>query len=82
MHLNLLYHNMLLLSTVPERFGHSVITPVIKSYNKSFNDYSISGLIHIFPILAKVFESFLVSYIDKYDTPHKNQFGFIKKWWV
>ena len=36
--LKLLYHNrpMLLLGIVPERFGHSVITPVIKSYDKSF----------------------------------------------
>ena len=34
--LKLLYHNMLLLGIVPERFGHSVITTVIKSYSKSY----------------------------------------------
>ena len=35
--LKLLNHNMLLLGIVPELSGHSVITPVIISYNKSFD---------------------------------------------
>ena len=74
--LKLLYHNVLLLGIVPQRFG--VITPVIKSYNKSFDDSSNYRSINIVPIVAKVFESVLVSYIDKYVTPHKNQFGFVK----
>ena len=56
---------MLLLGIVPERFGHSVITPVIKIYKKSFNDSSNYRLVNIVPIVAKVFESVLVSYIDK-----------------
>ena len=75
--LKLLYHNMLL-GIVPERFGHSVITLVIKSYNKPFDDSSNYNAINIVPIVAKVFESVLVYYIDKYVTPHKNQFGFVK----
>ena len=65
--LKLLYHNLLLLGIVPERFGHSVITPVIKSYNKSFDDSSNYRPINIVPIVAKIFESVLVSYIDKYN---------------
>ena len=69
---------MLLLGIVPERFGHSVLTPVIKSYNKLFDDSSNYRHINIVFIVAKVFESVLVSYIDKYVTPHKNQFGFVK----
>ena len=56
------------------------ISRLIKSYNKSFDDSSNYRPINIVPIVAKVFESILglVSYIDKYVTPHKNQFGFVK----
>ena len=69
---------MLLLGIVPERFGHSVITPVIKSYNKSFDDSSNYRPINIVPVEAKSFESVPVSFIDKYVTTHKNQFSFVK----
>ena len=76
--LKLLYHNMLLLGIVPERFGHNVITPVIESYNKSFDNASNYWPVNIVPIVAKFFESVLDSYINKCVTPHKNQFGFVK----
>ena len=76
--LKLLYHNMLLLGIVPERFDHSVITPVFKSYNKSSDDSSNYRLINIVPIVTTVFESVLVSICYSTQEP----VWFCHKWWV
>ena len=54
---------MLLLGIVAERFGHSVITPVINSYNKSFDDSSNYKPINIVPIVS-VMELLLIAFMS------------------
>ena len=62
----------------PRAFDDNVIIPVIKDIKRSVNDPSNYCLINIFPIIAKVFESYLNSKLEKYFNFHDNQFDFVK----
>ena len=74
-----LFKIMLQFSIVPEAFGHSVITPVVKNKNRSINDANNYRPFSIFSIICKVFEACVLVHIEPMLTWHVNQFGFVQK---
>ena len=72
MSLKKLFSIMLQFSIVPEAFGHSVITPVVKNKNKSINDISNYRPISINSIICTIFEACVIVHIEPVLTLHIN----------
>jgi Reverse transcriptase (RNA-dependent DNA polymerase) len=76
--LKILFNVMITSGVAPDRFGNSVIFPIVKSFNKSIDDVGNYRPISIIPFIAKIFEACMQSTIDKLLSFHNNQFGFVK----
>ena len=75
--LSRLYKAIVIHEYVPERFGLSVINPIVKNSMKSVNDISNYRPISIMPIISKVFEKCIDYVLEPYFVFHDNQFGFV-----
>jgi hypothetical protein len=76
--LKILFNTMLFFGVVPNGFGSSVITPVVKSKEKSFCDATNYRPVSIITVFSKVFEACLLVHIEPMLLSHSNQFGFVK----
>jgi hypothetical protein len=76
--LKLLFNSMLQFGIVPKGFGCSVITPVIKSKDKSVNDAANYRPVSVISIVSKIFEACLLVTMEPMLVSHSNQFGFVK----
>ena len=74
--LSRLYKAIVIHEYVPERFGLSVIKPIVKNSMKSVNDISNYRPISIMPIISKVFKKCIGYVLEPYFMFHDNQFGF------
>ena len=74
--LSRLYKAIVIHEYVPERFGLSVINPIVNNSMKSVNDISNYRPISIMPIISKVFEKYIGYVLKPYFVFHDNQFGF------
>ena len=72
-----LYKVIVMHEYVPERFGLSVINPIVKNSMKSINDISNYRPISIMLIINKVFEKCIGYVLEPYFVFHDNQFGFV-----
>ena len=69
---------MLKFGVVPQQFGCSVVSPLVKNKDKSVNDASNYRPISIISIASKIFEACLFARIESKLVTHPNQFGFVK----
>ena len=72
-----LYEAIFIHEYVPERFGWSVILPIVKNSMKSVHDISNYRPISIMPTISKVFQKCIGYFSEPYFVFHNNQFGFV-----
>ena len=74
--LNKLSNKMTQCGVIPNKFGNSVITPVVKNASRSLSDVCNFRPVSIISIIAKIFESLISLRFGHLFSSHANQFGF------
>jgi len=77
-HLNKLFNLMIIHGYVPNKFGHSIIVPLIKDRCGDLSKMSNYRGISLSPVISKLFEVCLSSKFSDYLLTHNLQFGFKK----
>ena len=74
--LNRLFNKMTQCGVIPNKFGNSVITPVVKNASRSLSEVCNFRPVSIISIIAKIFESLISLRFGHLFSSHANQFGF------
>jgi hypothetical protein len=75
----LFFNSFLKNNSIPSKFNHSIIKPILKNQDKKTNDTNNIRPLSISNCLAQIFEKLILYHSPDLFKAHKNQFGFRKK---